>query len=83
MFRIALKVERIFFFFAARFFLEAVEAKWGRQQRERLLESKLKWLGGKNKLAKENAAASNEPINFRERMSMAISESVSNQISLL
>ena len=26
------------------------------------------WLGGKNKLVKENAAASNEPINFRERI---------------
>ena len=29
---------------------------------------------GKNKLVKENTAASNEPINFRERMIMAISE---------
>ena len=46
----------------------------GRQQRERPLESKLKRLGGRNKLVKENAAASNEPINFRERMIMAISE---------
>ena len=27
-----------------------------------------------NRLVKENAAASNEPINFRERMIMAISE---------
>ena len=55
------------FFFAAGFFHEAVGAKWGRQQRERPLESKLEWLDGKNKLVKENAAASNEPINFRER----------------
>ena len=62
-FRIALKAERIFF--AARFFLEAVGAKWGRQQRERPLESKLRRLGGKNKPVKENAAASNEPINSR------------------
>ena len=73
MFHIALKAERVFF--AARFFLEAVGPKWGRQQRERPLESKLKRLGRKNKLAKENAAASNEPINFNlERMIMAISE---------
>ena len=43
--------------------VEAVGAKWGRQQRERLLESKLKRLGGKNKLVKEKAA-SNEPINL-------------------
>ena len=71
-FRIALKADRIFF--AARFFLEAVGAKWGRQQRERPLESKLRRLGGKNKPVKENAAASNEPINSRERMIMAISE---------
>ena len=56
------------FFFAAGFFHEAVGAKWGRQQRERPLESKLKRLGGKNKLVKENAAASNEPLNFREGM---------------
>ena len=49
-------------FLAARFFLEAVEAKWGRQQRER-------------PLVKQNAAASSEPINFSgERMIMAISE---------
>ena len=34
----------------------------------------MKRLGGKNKLVKENAAASNEPINFREGMIMAISE---------
>ena len=46
----------------------------GRQQGERPLESKIKQLGGKNNLVKENAAASNEPINFRERMIMAISE---------
>ena len=38
------------------------------------LESKLSRLGGKNKLVKENAAASNESINFRERMIMVISE---------
>ena len=44
-FRIALNAEIIFF--AARFFLEAVGAKWGRHQRERPLESKLKCLGGK------------------------------------
>ena len=61
-------------FFAARLFHEAVGAKWGRQQRERPLGSKLKRLGGKNKLVKENAAASNKPINFRERMVTAISE---------
>ena len=60
--------------FAAHFFLEAVGAKWGRQQRERPPESKLKWLGEKNKLVKENVAASNEPINFREKMILAISE---------
>ena len=54
--------------FSARFFLEAVGAKWGRQQRERPLESKLKRLGGKNKLVKENVAASNEQINFRKRI---------------
>ena len=57
-------------FFAARFSLEAVGAKWGRQQRERPLESNVKRLAGKNKLVKENAAASNEPMNFRERMIM-------------
>ena len=39
------------------FFLKAVGAKWGRQQRERTLESKRKRLDGKNKLVKENAAA--------------------------
>ena len=72
MFHIALKAKIIFS--AAWFFLEAVGAKWGRQQRERPLESKLKQLGRKNKLVKENAAASNEVINFRERMIMAISE---------
>ena len=72
MFRIVLKWERIFF--AARFCQEAVGAKWGRQQRERPLESKLKRLGGKNKSVKESAAASNEPINSGERMIMAISE---------
>ena len=56
-FRIALKAERTFF--AARFFfLKAVGAKWGRQQRERTLESKRKRLDGKNKLVKENVAAS-------------------------
>ena len=32
------------------------------------LESKLRWLDGKNKLVKENAATSDELINFRERM---------------
>ena len=62
MFRIALKAERNFF--AARAFLEAVGTNWGRQQRERPLESKLKRPGGKNKLVKENTAASNEPTNF-------------------
>ena len=72
MFRIALKAERIFF--AARFFLEAVGAKWGRQQTERPLESKLKRLGEKSESVKENAAAPNEPIYSRERMVMAISE---------
>ena len=61
-------------FFPARFFLEAVGKKWERQQRERLLESKLKRLGRKNKLVKENTAASNEPINFRESMIVLISE---------
>ena len=63
-FRIALKAERIVF--GARFFLETIGAKWGRQIREIQLESKLKRLGGKNKLVKEKAAASNEPVNFRE-----------------
>ena len=72
MFRIVPKVERILF--AARFFLEAVGAKLERQQREQLQESKLKQLGGKNKLVKENMSASNELINFRERMIMAISD---------
>ena len=38
------------------------------------LESKLKRVGGKNKLIKENAAASNERMNFRETMIVAISE---------
>ena len=56
------------------FFLEAVGVKWGGQQWERPLESKLKQLGGKNQLVKGNAAASNEPMNFRKRMIMAISE---------
>ena len=56
------------------FFLEAGGAKLRRQERERPLESTLKRLGGKNKLVKENAAASNEAINFRETMIMAISE---------
>ena len=79
-FRIVLKVERIFN--AAHFFLESVGGEWGKEQRERPLESKLKQLGRKNKLAKENAAASNEPINLREKMIMAISESLSNPISL-
>ena len=72
MFRSALKAERIFF--AAHFFLEAVGAKWGRQQKERPLERELKRLRGKKKLVKENTAASNEPINFRERIIKAISE---------
>ena len=53
--------------FAALAFLQVVGAKWGRKQRERTLESKLKRLSGKNKLVKEKAAASNEPINFRNR----------------
>ena len=44
-------------FFFVFFFLKAVGAKWGRQQRERTLESKRKRLDGKNKLVKENAAA--------------------------
>ena len=46
----------------------------GKATKQRPQESELKWLGGKNKLVKENAAASNEPINFREKMIMAISE---------
>ena len=54
--------------------LEAVGAKWGRQQKERPLERELKRLRGKKKLVKENTAASNEPINFRERIIKAISE---------
>ena len=69
-FRILLEAARIFY--AARFSLEAVGAKWESQQRERPLRSKLKRLSGKTKLVKENAAASNEPINL-ERMIMAIS----------
>ena len=70
----ALRSKRGENFFAAVFFLEAVGSRWGRQQRDRPLERKQKQLGWKNKLVKENAAASNEPINFRERMIMAISE---------
>ena len=62
------------FFGCSFFFLEAGGAKLRRQERERPLESTLKRLGGKNKLVKENAAASNEAINFRETMIMAISE---------
>ena len=51
--------------FAVLFFLKAGGAKWGRQEKETgPLQSKLKRLGGKNKLVKENSAASNEPINF-------------------
>ena len=61
-------------FIAARFFLEVGGAKWGRQERERPLESKLKLLGGKNKLAKDNAACSNGPINYRETAIMVISK---------
>ena len=38
------------------------------------LESKLRQLGELKKLVKENTAASNESINFRERIIMAISE---------
>ena len=76
MFHIALKAEIIFF--AALSFLAAVGANWGKQHGERPLESKLRRLGrgggGKNKLVKENATASNEPTNLRERMIMAISE---------
>ena len=53
---------REFFFGCSFFFLEAVGAKWGRQLRGRKLESKLKRLDGKDKLIKENAAASSEPI---------------------
>ena len=45
LFRIALKAERTFLLLV--FFLEAGGAKWGRQERERPLESKLKRLGGK------------------------------------
>ena len=63
-FCIALKAKKNFL--AARFFLEAGGAKWGRQQRGRPLESNLKRLGAKSKLVKENAPASNEPINFRK-----------------
>ena len=59
-FRILLEAARIFY--AARFLLEAVGAKWESQQRERPLRSKLKRLSGKNKL-----------VNL-ERMIMAISE---------
>ena len=72
-FRIALKAE-INFWLLAFLVLEAVGAKWGRQQRERPLESKLKRLDGKNELVKQTAAASNEPLNFSERMIMVISE---------
>ena len=46
----------------------------GKATKELPLESKLKRPGGKNKLVQENAAASNEPINFIERIIMAISE---------
>ena len=57
------------------FFLKLLEQNGeGNKGNVRPLENKLKWLGGKNKLVKENAAASNEPINFREKMIMAISE---------
>ena len=73
MFRIALKADRIFLLLG--FFLEAGGAKWGRQEMEQPLESKLKQLGGKNKLVKENMAASNEPIYLRETIIiMALSE---------
>ena len=47
-----------FFSLLGFFFLKAVGAKWGRQQRERTLESKRKRLDGKNKLVKENATRS-------------------------
>ena len=56
-FHIALKTKRNFL--AACFFLEAVGAKWGRQQRERPLESKLKWLGGKKQVSKRKCGRFN------------------------
>ena len=68
-FRIALKAERIFF--AARFYLDQAV---GTGEGNKGSDSKLTRLGGKNKLVQENASASSEPINFRERMIMAISE---------
>ena len=68
-FCIALKVVRIFL--VAYFFLEAVGAKWGRQQRERLLESKL---NREKQVSNRMHAVSNEPINFRETRIIAISE---------
>ena len=61
MFRIALKAEIIFFCF-----LEVGVAKWERQEGERPLEKKLKWLGGKKKTVKVNTATLNEPINLSE-----------------
>ena len=42
------------------------------QEREQPLESKLKQLGRKNELVKENTAALNEPTTFRETMIMVI-----------
>ena len=43
--------------------------------KERSLKGKLKRLGGKSSsVVKDKATASNEPINFREKIIMAISE---------
>ena len=55
----------------------------GRATKGKTAGKQAKAASGKNKLGKENAAASNEPINFRERMIMAISEIGYVSLSLL
>ena len=72
MFHIALKVESNFLLLV--FFLKLLEQNQvGNNGTTIPLESKLRRLGGLKKLVKENMAALNESINFRERIIMAIS----------
>ena len=62
------------FFCRSFFFLKLLEQNGEGNKENDRFKQKLTRLGGKNKLVKENAAASVEPINFRERMIMEITE---------
>ena len=54
------------FFLLVVFFFKLLEQNGDGNKENDRLKRKLKRLGGKNKLVKENAVASVEPINFRE-----------------